>query len=96
MPLDESYLLGLALLGLSSGSWSVYLMRMSQEQIRVIWGKRLYLLTLLLLGLITMVAALRHAYALTPLGLSIGFLVVAAVFEVPTPQPPVREVTENL
>ncbi len=82
MPWMEVSLLGLAVLEGGFGLWAVCLTRM-RSGLHVRWGQRFSLIALLFLGLTTMLAACWHAFALTPLGLFTGLLVVACVCEYP-------------
>jgi len=47
----------------------------------MLWGRRLFILTLLLLGITILAAALTHARGLAPLGLIAGFLVIGMLWE---------------
>jgi hypothetical protein len=58
---------------------------------RAAWGRRLFVLTLLGLGVGVLIAARSRADALTPLGLAAGLLVVGMVCEVP----PLRHAEER-
>jgi hypothetical protein len=80
MPLAEFSLLALAAIGMILGGWSIFLTR-SAAHVRS--GQRLCIGTLAVLGLATMLAAWWQAYALTPLGLCTGLLLVATVIEAP-------------
>ena len=64
------------------GGWSIYWARGQDHPGRILWGKRLFIVTLLLLGVTSLIAALTHAPGLAPLGLSAGFLVIAMLWEI--------------
>lgn len=63
------------------GGWSIYWARGQDHPGRIRWGRRLCVLTLVLLGILTIIAAWTHAAGLTPLGLIAGFLVVGMLWE---------------
>ena len=63
------------------GGWSIYWARGQEHPGRMLWGRRLFIITLLLLGLSTLVAACAHARGLAPLGLLAGLLVVVMLWE---------------
>lgn len=63
------------------GGWSIYWARGQDHPGRIRWGRRLFILTLLVLGLFTVIAACAHASGLTPLGLVAGFLVIGMLWE---------------
>jgi hypothetical protein len=63
------------------GGWSIYWARGQDHPARIIWGRRLFIVTLLLLGSLTLAAAGAHARGLAPLGLIAGFLVVGMLWE---------------
>ncbi|HWY85272.1 MAG TPA: hypothetical protein VNX28_01035 [Gemmataceae bacterium] len=63
------------------GGWSIYWARGQDHPVRMLWGRRLFIVTLLLLGFMTLVAACTHARALAPLGLIAGLLVVGMLWE---------------
>ena len=63
------------------GGWSIYWARGQDHPVRVIWGRFLFTITLLALGLLAVIAACAHARGLAPLGLIAGFLVIAMLWE---------------
>jgi hypothetical protein len=63
------------------GGWSIYWARSHDHPGRMLWGRRLFIMTLLLLGILTLAAAWTHAPGLAPLGLVAGFLVIAMLWE---------------
>lgn len=83
MPHLELLLLALMVSGLVLGSWSIGLARAEATHARAVWGRRLFVITLLLLGATGLVAAFARADGLAPLGLLAGFLVVAMLWEGP-------------
>jgi hypothetical protein len=62
------------------GGWSIYWAR-GQHPARIIWGRRLFIVTLLTLGLLAVMAACARARGLAPLGLIAGFLVIGMLWE---------------
>lgn len=84
MQLLETCLLALTLIGLCTGLWAISLARTGSTATRVLWGKRLFVATLLGLGFCSLIAAGCRAYGLAPLGLTAGLLVVAMLIELPT------------
>jgi hypothetical protein len=63
------------------GGWSIYWARGQDHPIRMLWGRRLFIVTLLLLGFTSLLAAQAHARGLAPLGLIAMFLVVGMLWE---------------
>jgi hypothetical protein len=63
------------------GGWSIYWARGQDHPIRMRWGRRLFIVTLLLLGVTALIAAQAHARGLAPLGLIAVFLVVGMLWE---------------
>jgi hypothetical protein len=63
------------------GGWSIYWARGQDHPGRILWGRRLFIVTLLLLGFMTFVAACARAKGLAPLGLIAGLLVVGMLWE---------------
>jgi hypothetical protein len=70
------------------GGWSIYWTRGQDHPRRILWGKTLFVGTLLLLGITALVGAVSRASGLAPLGLCAGFLVIAMLWEI---QPRARE-----
>lgn len=79
----ELVLLGLTAAGWLAGIWSIYWVRGSQDRLKILLGKCLFIANLLLLGGSILWAALYRAYGLSPLGLTAGWLVVAMLWETP-------------
>ncbi|MSQ95164.1 MAG: hypothetical protein EXR98_11500 [Gemmataceae bacterium] len=73
------------LAGLLSGSCCIYLVKMKPSARQARWGRRLFVLTLLILGGMGLLAALERADGLAPLGLLAGLLTVGMLWESPTP-----------
>jgi hypothetical protein len=63
------------------GGWSIYWVRGQDHPVRMLWGRRLFIITLLGLGFMTLVAACAHARGLAPLGLIACFLVIGMLWE---------------
>jgi len=63
------------------GGWSIYWARGQSHPGLILWGRRLFIITLLLLGSLTWIAAWAHAHGLAPLGLVAGLLVVGMLWE---------------
>jgi len=63
------------------GGWSIYWARGQDHPVRMLWGRRLFIVTLLLLGFMILIAAWTRARGLAPLGLSAGFLVIGMLWE---------------
>jgi hypothetical protein len=95
MPQLELCLLFLTVAGLMLGSWSICWARRDSQSSRVLWGRRLFVATILVLGGTALVAAFARADGLAPLGLLAGFLVVAMVWESPRPALPVESRLDN-
>src|SRR5436305_1059467 len=75
-----------------SGGWAIFWARVAVDPGRRLWGRRLFVATLLLFAASALVAAWHKADGLVPLGLSAGFLVIGMLWENPgaaarTPQP---------
>ena len=67
--------------GFLLGGWSIYWARGQDHPVRIRWGHYLFIITLLLLGLSTLIGALARAPGLAPLGLIAGLLVVGMLWE---------------
>jgi len=63
------------------GGLSIYWARGQDHPGLMLWGRRLFIVTLLALGSMTLVAACAHARGLAPLGLIAGFLVIGMLWE---------------
>ncbi len=81
----EFWLWILAIVGLMVGGWSICWAR--GEDARAWWGRRLFVGTLLGLGLSGLVAAFVHADGMVTLGLLAGFLLIAMLWESPILRP---------
>lgn len=79
----ELSLLGCTLLGGILGPLAIWWARGGAGERAVPWGQRLFLALWLVLSVGVVVGALCHAYALSPLGLCTGLLVVAMLWEMP-------------
>ncbi len=49
---------------------------------RILWGHRLFVVTFVLLGIMSVIAALAHARGLASLGLIAGFLLVGMLCDI--------------
>ena len=63
------------------GGWSIYWARGQAHPIRMLWGRRIFTATLVLLGITILLAALARARGLAPLGLIAVFLVIGMLWE---------------
>jgi hypothetical protein len=79
----ELCLLGLTLAGCFFGGLCIGWARAAHHCGRALWGRRLFVGTLLVMGMCGLVAAGARANALVPLGILSGLLVVAMVWESP-------------
>jgi hypothetical protein len=87
----ELWLLILAVAGMILGGWSIVLVRTHPRPTYVVWGRRLFVATLLGLGASILVAACAHAEALVSLGMLAGLLLVVMLWESPGPAIPVED-----
>ena len=81
MSILDYCLLVLTPVGCLVGGWSIYWARGQDHPRLILWGKRLFIFTLLLFGLLAFLAACAHARGLAPLGISAGLLVVGMLWE---------------
>ena len=82
-------------LGLVLGLWGICWARLGPTHgRRARWGKCLFLVTFLVLGAATFLAAIQRLDGLAPLGLLSGLLVVGMVWD--GPRPAVRTVPDGL
>ncbi len=81
----EFWLVILTLVGLLVGGLSIFWARGDEQHSRTAWGRRLFVVTLLGLGVIGLIGASARANGLAPLGLLAGLLVVGMLWESPTP-----------
>jgi hypothetical protein len=72
-------------LGLVLGLWGICWARLAPTARRARWGKCLFVVTFLILGAATFLAALNRLDGLAPLGLLSGLLVVGMVWDGPRP-----------
>jgi hypothetical protein len=73
------------LIGLLVGGFCIYWVKVRPSARQAWWGRRLFVVTLLILGGMALVAALVRADGLAPLGLLSGLLVVGMLWESPAP-----------
>jgi hypothetical protein len=79
----DSWLLVYTAIGVLAGGWALFWARTAPDAARRAWGRRLFVATLLFLGLGGLAAAWRRADGLVPLGLSAGLLVAGMLWEGP-------------
>jgi hypothetical protein len=89
LALEVSFL-GLALMGLGLGGWSICWARAHPHAERAWWGRRLFVLNLVSLGVTGLAAAFAHADGLVSLGLLTGLLLVGMLWESPSYREGVR------
>ena len=85
----EFWLWILAVAGLGVGGWSLCWAR--REDGRAWWGRRVFVGTLVALGVSGLVAAIAHADGTITLGLLAGFLLIAMLWETPVLLPTKKE-----
>lgn len=73
------------ILGLLVGVCCIYWVKVRPCPRRAWWGGRLFIVTLLGMGLTAFFAAVMHADGLAPLGLLSGLLTVGMLWETPVP-----------
>ena len=83
--LVELAVLVTTLVGLLLGSCCIYWVKVHPSPRQALWGRRLFVVTLLALGGMSLVAALMRADGLAPLGLLSGLLIVGMLWESPMP-----------
>jgi hypothetical protein len=81
--LVELIVLIATLLGLITGSFAIYWVRVKPSALRARLGRRLFVVTLLCLGGVALFAAFARADGLAPLGLLSGLLTVGMLWESP-------------
>jgi len=81
----ELSVLTATLIGLVLGGCCIYWVRVRPSVRRALWGRRLFIATLLGLGVAALFAAMMHADGLAPLGLLSGLLTVGMLWESPAP-----------
>ncbi len=81
-------------LGLLLGLWGIVWARLRPASSAARWGKCLFVITFLILGAATFLAALNHHDGLAPLGLLSGLLVVGMLWEGPRRADPFAEITD--
>jgi hypothetical protein len=74
-------------IGLSMGCCCIYWVKVKPCPRRALWGRRLFTLTLLALGIVALIAAIVRADGLAPLGLLSGLLIVGMLWESPVAVP---------
>lgn len=81
---DLEVCLGFLTLGsLTVGGWGIWWDAVSRSRGRLSWGRNVCLITLLALGISSLVAAFYRAEGLVPLGLTAGALVIGMLWESP-------------
>jgi hypothetical protein len=75
------------LVGLLLGSWCIYWVKVKPTARRAMLGRRLFIVTLLSLGIVALIAAILRADGLAPLGLLSGLLTVGMLWEGPVATP---------
>jgi hypothetical protein len=73
------------LVGFLMGVCCIYWVKVRPSARRALWGRRLFVVTLLSLGGMALFAALVHADGLAPLGLLSGMLTVGMLWESSAP-----------
>src|SRR5437016_4129355 len=76
------------IIGLFVGVCCIYWVKAHPSANRARWGRRLFVLTLLGLGVVAGFAAFMHADGLAPLGLLSGLMTVGMLWEGSTPALP--------
>jgi len=84
----EVWLLALTYTGVVLGGWGILWVRASNAPMLISCGRGIFLMTLLLMGATSLVAASYRADGLIYLGLSAGFLVMIMLWESPQPALP--------
>ena len=85
----EFWLWILALIGMALGGWSLCWARADEP--RAWWGRRIFVGTILGLGISGLVAAVARADGTITLGLAAGFLLIAILWETPILLPAKKE-----
>jgi hypothetical protein len=83
VPTLELCLLALTFAGLVLGGWGVLWARSASVPQLNAWGRSIFLGTMLILGISSIVAAAHQADGLAPMGLVAGSLTVAMLWENP-------------
>ena len=73
------------LIGMLLGGCCIYWVRVRPSARHALWGRRLFIATLLGMGAVAFFAAVMHADGLAPLGLLSGLLTVCMLWESPAP-----------
>jgi hypothetical protein len=84
MLVELAVLIG-TLAGLLMGACCIYWVKVRPSARHALWGRRLFVVTLLSLGGMAFFAAIVHADGLAPLGLLSGLLIVGMLWESPVP-----------
>ncbi len=95
MPTLQTAVLILALACSGLGFMGIVWCRCSPRPVRASWGRRLFLLILIALGGISLLTASQPHQGLLYLGLAIGALVIAMLWEGPQPLPSQRWLAEE-
>jgi hypothetical protein len=74
-------------IGLAIGFCCIYWVKVKPCPRRALWGRRLFILTVLALGIVALIAAILRADGLAPLGLLSGLLIVGMLWEGPVAVP---------
>lgn len=83
LPSLDLWLTFFSLIGFSCGGWGLCWSRNDHRSLRAHWGRRLSILAILVLGLISLVATAHRSNLLVPLGILGGLLVVLMLWEQP-------------
>jgi hypothetical protein len=83
-PVIELWLAVLTVCCIVLGGLSIYWVK-ADDALRSWWGRRLFVGTLMIMGVTGLAGACLQAEGLAPLGLVAGFLVVAMLWETPDP-----------
>ena len=92
----ELTLAALTVVALLLGGWGVLWARSHTAPGRILWGKRLFLGTLLALAGLLALAAFYWPQHVVPPGLVAGWLVIAMLWEGPAPKAEVRDPRSDL
>lgn len=85
MMLVELAVLIATVVGLFMGGGCIYWVKVKPCPRRARWGRWLFILTLVSLGVVALIAAILRADGLAPLGLLSGMLIVGMLWEGPVP-----------
>jgi hypothetical protein len=79
----EGWLLGVLGVVVVLGIWSVWWVRGNHSPLHSLWGGRIFIVTLVILGAGNLVCLTWAVHCLLPYGLSAGWLVIAMLWENP-------------